>query len=199
MLVTDRACARSAPSIGMAHHDVRHKKESDYMNAIKNCLIAALLIASLVQWVRLESLTKSRSDALRQLELNLAKQPTQGDSSVAGKLLLKEHHDFDFYNAQTIDAWMPQTGLGTILLPRDPVRALSKYGISHWAWAIRGDKAKGRKLLAERLGRLDAGTISFKIAEDAKSITRFLITQETEVNPIFPNYNEFSFVLHIND
>jgi hypothetical protein len=124
------------------------------MNAIKNCLIAALLIASLVQWARLESLTKSRSDALRQLELNLAKQPTQGDRSVAGKLLLKEHHDFDFYNAQTIVAWMPQTGLGTILLPRDPVRALSKYGISHWAWAIRGVKAKGRKLLAERLGRL---------------------------------------------
>lgn len=179
------------------------------MNAIKNCLIAALLIASLVQWARLESLTKSRSDALRQLELNLAKQPTQGDSSVGGKLLLKEHHDFDFYNTQTILAWMPQTGLGTILLPRDPVRALSKYGISHWAWAIRGDvlnwnvrlrdKAKGRKLVAERLGRLDAGTISFKIAEDAKSITLFLVTQETEVNPIFPNDNEFSFVLHIND
>jgi hypothetical protein len=67
-------------------------------------------------------------------------------------------------------------------------------------WNVRlRDKTKGRKLVAERLGRLDAGTISFKIAEDAKSITLFLVTQETEVNPIFPNDNEFSFVLHIND
>jgi hypothetical protein len=167
----------------------------------KNCALAALLLLSLVQWIHLRNLKRSNVELMEQLKVNFTTQHVGEASGENAKLLLMERTPFDFYNAQMIIAWVPDSGLGSILLPRqtDP----NESGVSYWAWAVRGDaknweiRAKSERLVAQRLGRLESGRISFSIKEDADSITWFMVTREADRNPTFPNDRNAHFSMRV--
>ncbi len=164
---------------------------------IKNILIALLLVIVLILQVQNVRLQRGSKELFDQLTLNFEENVEPKAHSNQYDLHLFEHFPFEYYHAQIIVAWIPEHGRGVILLPQ--VSDTSERGRNYWAWAIRGDganwavRAKSNHLVAERIGRLVDGRISFNLDNNPHLINRFIVTHETTDNPVFPSDKDASF------